>query len=116
VFQPHRYSRTRDLYEDFVEVLSEADVLLLLDVYSCGEKPVKSANSKSLSGSIRQRGKLDPVFVSKPEDVQSILSNILQNNDFLLTQGAGSIGQLAKNMSKNKQGFIRQEVRAECLI
>ena len=116
VFQPHRYSRTRDLYEDFVEVLSEADVLLLLDVYSCGEKPVKSANSKGLSGSIRQRGKLDPVFVSKPEDVQSILSNILQNNDFLLTQGAGSIGQLAKNMSKNKQGFIRQEARAECLI
>ena len=71
IFQPHRFSRTRDLYEDFVEVLSEVDSLFLLDVYAAGETAIPSADSKSLARSIRQRGQVEPVYVSDPENIQS---------------------------------------------
>ena len=100
IFQPHRYSRTRDLYEDFVEVLSQVDVLLILDVYSAGEEEIAGADSRSLSGSIRQRGEVDPIFISDAQDIAKVLSRVLQDNDFLLTQGAGSVGQLAKTVQK----------------
>jgi len=105
VFQPHRYSRTYDMYEDFVEVLSQVDVLLLLDVYAAGEKPIASADSKSLCGSIRQRGKVDPIFISRDMTVDSVLVDILQDDDFLLTQGAGDIGQIARELSMKNLGF-----------
>jgi UDP-N-acetylmuramate--alanine ligase len=95
VYQPHRYSRTRELYEDFVRVLSQVDVLLLLDVYSAGEDPLPGADGRSLSGSIRQRGRLDPVFVESIGDVTEVLDGLLKPGDFLLVQGAGSIGRLA---------------------
>ncbi len=98
--QPHRYSRTRDLYEDFVQVLSEADVLLLMEVYAAGEDPIAGADSRSLCRSIRQRGSVDPVFVESVAAVPGLLQNLLQPGDLLLTQGAGNITALAHELSK----------------
>ncbi|MBM6549751.1 UDP-N-acetylmuramate--L-alanine ligase [Marinomonas ostreistagni] len=99
VYQPHRYSRTRDLYEDFVRVLSKVDVLLLLDVYAAGETPINGADSKTLCGSIRQRGTVDPIHVSSEEDLRAILANVLRPDDLLITQGAGDIGALSKKLA-----------------
>jgi UDP-N-acetylmuramate--alanine ligase len=98
--QPHRYTRTRDLYEDFVQVLSEADVLLLMEVYAAGEEPIAGADSRSLCRSIRQRGSVDPVFVESVDAVPSVLKNLLKPGDLLLTQGAGNITALAHQLSK----------------
>lgn len=95
VYQPHRYTRTRDLYEDFTQVLSEVDVLLMLKVYSAGEEPIVGADSRSLCGSIRQRGKTDPIFVESQDDLPEVLSNILQDGDVVVTQGAGNVGSFA---------------------
>ncbi|WP_017444412.1 UDP-N-acetylmuramate--L-alanine ligase [Gayadomonas joobiniege] len=95
-YQPHRFSRTRDLYDDFVQVLSKVDVLLLLEVYSAGEPPVVGADSRSLSRSIRQRGKVDPVYVSNIAELPAELANLLSPDDILITQGAGNIGSIAK--------------------
>ncbi|MEQ8407125.1 MAG: UDP-N-acetylmuramate--L-alanine ligase [Gammaproteobacteria bacterium] len=103
IYQPHRYSRTKDLYEDFVDVLSEVDVLLLLEVYSAGEKKIPGADSRSLCRSIRLRGKVDPVFVQKEGDVSPILNDLLRAGDIVLTQGAGSVGGLARELAA--QGF-----------
>ncbi|TVP14709.1 UDP-N-acetylmuramate--L-alanine ligase [Shewanella sp. KCT] len=99
IYQPHRYSRTRDLYDDFVEVLAQVDCLLLLDVYSAGEAPVPGADSRALCRSIRQRGQLDPIFVAEPEQLQTILPGVLQGGDLLLTQGAGNIGTLSRQLA-----------------
>ena len=103
IYQPHRYSRTKDLYEDFVNVLSEVDVLLLLEVYSAGEKKIPGADSRNLCRSIRLRGKVDPVFVQKEGDVSPILNDLLRAGDIVLTQGAGSVGGLARELAA--QGF-----------
>ncbi|WP_414828244.1 UDP-N-acetylmuramate--L-alanine ligase [Alteromonas sp. H39] len=102
VYQPHRYSRTRDLYEDFVEVLSQVDVLLLLDIYAASEQPIKGVDSKSLCWSIRQRGQVEPVYVGDKSALPEILANILQDNDIVMTQGAGNIGQIAKQLAQAK--------------
>ncbi|GAA5139232.1 UDP-N-acetylmuramate--L-alanine ligase [Thalassotalea piscium] len=98
VFQPHRYSRTRDLYEDFVEVLSEVDCLFLLDVYSAGESVIPGADSKSLARSIRQRGQIEPIYVSDPEQLAGLIHAQLQDGDMLITQGAGNIGVIARKL------------------
>jgi UDP-N-acetylmuramate--alanine ligase len=98
IFQPHRYSRTRDLYEDFVEVLSEVDCLFLLDVYAAGETPISSADSKSLARSIRQRGQIEPIYVSDPEKLAELLNAQLQDGDMVITQGAGTIGVIARKI------------------
>lgn len=95
IYQPHRYSRTRDLFEDFVEVLSTVDQLILLDVYSAGEEPIAGANGRALSRSIRTRGVVDPIFVKSPDMVANTLSNILLPGDIVITQGAGNVGMLA---------------------
>ncbi|PSL16622.1 UDP-N-acetylmuramate--L-alanine ligase [Marinobacterium halophilum] len=97
IHQPHRYTRTRDLYEDFVQVLSEVDQLLLMEVYPAGEEPIPGADSRSLCRSIRQRG-VEPMFVEGPDGVVDILRNILQPGDLLLTQGAGNITSLAHQL------------------
>jgi UDP-N-acetylmuramate--alanine ligase len=102
IYQPHRYSRTKDLYEDFVKVLSEVDVLLLLDVYAAGEAVITGADSKSLSGSIRQRGKVDPIYIDSMDDIFEILPGVLQGGDVLVTQGAGNIGALSLELAKRK--------------
>lgn len=98
VFQPHRYSRTRDLYEDFVEVLSEVDSLFLLDVYAAGETTITGADSKSLARSIRQRGQVEPVYVSDVTKLDELLAGHLQDEDMVITQGAGNIGAVAKSL------------------
>jgi len=95
VFQPHRYSRTRDLFEDFAEVLSTADALLMLEVYPAGEKPIPGADSRTLCRAIRARGQVDPVFVAHPDDLAATLRGVLQAGDVLLTLGAGDIGAAA---------------------
>ena len=99
VYQPHRYTRTRDLFEDFVEVLSKNDQLVLLDVYSAGEQAIVGADSRSLARSIRNRGEVDPVFATSLEEVPKILENILEPNDILITQGAGNVSQLVSQLS-----------------
>lgn len=100
VYQPHRYTRTRDLYEDFVAVLSEVDVLLMLDVYSAGEAPIEGADSRSLCRSMRLRGQLEPVYVGAPENLMNVLQTQLRAGDILMTQGAGNIGQLARHLAQ----------------
>jgi UDP-N-acetylmuramate--alanine ligase len=104
IYQPHRFSRTHDLYEDFVDVLSEVDFLLLLEVYSAGEKPIRGADSKSLCRSIRQRGQLDPVLVKQTSELKRILNEVLQDGDILVTQGAGNIGMLCKQLAAEGLG------------
>ncbi len=100
IYQPHRYSRTQELYEDFVEALSGVDLLLLLDVYAAGEKVIKGADSKSLCRSIRQRGQLDPVFVKEHKDLPQLLQELLEDGDLLLTQGAGNVGLLSARLAQ----------------
>lgn len=102
IYQPHRYTRTRDLYEDFVQVLSEVDTLLLMEVYAAGEEPIAGADSRSLCRSIRQRGSLEPVYLKTAEEVPGVLKNILKPGDLLLTQGAGNITALAHDLSGMK--------------
>lgn len=99
IYQPHRYTRTRDLYEDFVTVLSQCDVLVLLDVYAAGEAPIPGADSRSLSRSIRQRGQIEPLFVKTIQEVPSLLNDVLRDGDVVVTQGAGNIAQLAQDLS-----------------
>ncbi len=96
IYQPHRYTRTRDLYEDFVEVLSRCDALILLDVYAAGEDAIAGADSRSLARSIRQRGLIEPIFVEDNSAVPGVLRDIVKDGDIVITQGAGSVGQLAQ--------------------
>ena len=95
IFQPHRYTRTRDLFEDFAEALSETDVLILLEVYAAGEDPIPSADGRSLARAIRLRGRVEPVFVEQAGDVAEVLAGLLQPDDVIIAQGAGDIGHLA---------------------
>lgn len=99
IYQPHRYTRTRDLYEDFASVLSSVDVLLMLDVYAAGEEPIAGADSRSLCRSIRSRGKVEPVFVEKLEEVADVLKSVARAGDIVLTQGAGNIGAIAAELA-----------------
>jgi len=105
IFQPHRFSRTRDLYEDFVEVLSKVDVLIMMDVYPAGEEPIAGADSRALCRSIRQRGQVEPIFAARPEDVESVLADMLLDGDLLLAQGAGDIGALAVRLAQRQLAF-----------
>jgi len=97
-FQPHRYSRTRDLFEDFSRVLSDVDVLLLLEVYPAGETPIAGADGRTLARAIRTRGQVDPVFVEQIEELPATLKGLLQEGDVLLTLGAGNIGAAAAKL------------------
>ena len=101
VYQPHRYSRTRDLYDDFVQVLGEANVLMLMEVYPAGEEPIPGADSRHLCHSIRQRGQLDPIYLERGGDLASLLKPLLRPGDILLCQGAGDIGGLAPQLIRN---------------
>ncbi len=100
IFQPHRYSRTRDLYDDFANVLEKVDVLIMLDVYSAGEAPIAGADGRALCRTIRSRGKIDPIFVPESEQLPSVLANVLQDGDLVLTQGAGDVGKVAKQLEE----------------
>ncbi|EHD20135.1 MULTISPECIES: UDP-N-acetylmuramate--L-alanine ligase [Brenneria] len=102
VFQPHRYTRTRDLYDDFTHVLSQVDVLLMLEVYSAGESPIPGADSRSLCRTIRGRGKIDPILVADVDTLPELLSQALRGGDLVLVQGAGNIGKLARKLADSR--------------
>jgi len=99
IYQPHRYTRTRDLYEDFVQVLQGVDQLVMLDVYAAGEEPIPGADSRSLCRSIRQRGK-EPVFIENPSELPAVLRTLLKPGDLLLTQGAGNVTAISHNLAQ----------------
>jgi UDP-N-acetylmuramate--alanine ligase len=100
VFQPHRYTRTRDLFEDFSQVLSEVDALVMSDVYPAGEAPISGADGRTLCRAIRARGQVDPVFVDRLADLPAILPGVLADGDVLLVLGAGDIGALAPALAE----------------
>lgn len=102
VFQPHRYSRTHDLFAEFCDVLTIPDVLVLLNVYPAGEKPIEGADSASLVKAILKRNKITPIFVEHNDQLASILHTILRDGDILLMQGAGNIGTLATNLAASQ--------------
>ncbi len=104
VFQPHRYSRTYDLYEEFVAVLMEVDQLILLDVYSAGEKPIPGADSLSLSKTLQELTGNAPLLVKGIDKVKGVLKRILVDDDLVMTQGAGTVGVLAEMLAKD--GFL----------
>jgi UDP-N-acetylmuramate--alanine ligase len=98
IFQPHRYTRTRDLFEDFVQVLSTVDVLILMDVYSAGEAIITGADGRALSRAIRMRAQVDPVFVDGWQELPKILAGIIKPDDVILTMGAGNVGHFATQL------------------
>ena len=93
-FQPHRYTRTRDVFEDFVKVLSSADALLLTEVYAAGEAPIVAADGRSLARAIRVLGKVEPIFVEDWKELPAAILAAAQPGDVVVTMGAGSIGQV----------------------
>ena len=99
-FQPHRYSRTRDLLDDFANVLAEADVLVLTDVYPAGEAPIAGADGRALARAVRARGKVDPVLIEHPREFKDTLPTLLRDGDLLLLLGAGDIGAAALELSQ----------------
>jgi UDP-N-acetylmuramate--alanine ligase len=98
-FQPHRYSRTRDLFEDFVKVLSTADLVLLTDVYAAGEQPIVAADGRSLARAVRVAGKVEPVFVEDVEQLAAAIRRIARDGDVVLVMGAGSIGNVPSQLA-----------------
>ena len=104
VFQPHRYTRTRDLFDDFSRVLSDADVLVLTDVYPAGEAPIEGIDSHALCHSIRVRGKVDPVLVPNIDELPDALSSLVRDDDLLLLLGAGSMDKVARSLRKQAAG------------
>ena len=99
IFQPHRYTRTRDLFEDFVHVLSSVDVLVLLEVYAAGEEQIIGADGRALSAAIRARGQVEPVFVEDISELDEVVPGLLRDQDILLTLGAGNVGTIAPRLA-----------------
>ena len=103
-FQPHRYTRTRDLFDDFARVLAEADALLVTEVYAAGEEPLAGADGRSLCAAIRARGGVEPVFVDSVAELVTTLADVLNDGDILLTLGAGSISGAAEALQQRLDG------------
>ena len=97
-FQPHRYTRTRDLFEDFTKVLNTVDSLVLTEVYAAGEEPIAAADSRALARAIRVLGKLEPIYCENVAELPEMLLNVLQDGDVVLTMGAGSINKVPQAM------------------
>jgi len=104
VFQPHRYTRTRDLFEDFAQVLSSVDVLIVMEVYPAGEAKIAGADAKSLCRSIRLRGQVDPIFVENKQALFDVLPSVLSDGDVVITLGAGDIGSVARELPSQLGG------------
>jgi UDP-N-acetylmuramate--alanine ligase len=104
-FQPHRYTRTRDLLDDFANVLAEADVLVLTEIYPAGEAPIANADGRALARAVRARGKVDPVLVEHPRELRQALAPLLRDGDLLLLLGAGDIGAAANEIAAS--GHLR---------
>lgn len=98
-FQPHRFSRTRDLFDDFAAVLSEVDALILTEVYAAGEAPIAGADERALARAIRARGRIDPVVIGPVVELPAVLADVLEDGDLLLLMGAGDIGQAAQQIA-----------------
>lgn len=109
VFQPHRYSRTRDLFDEFTESLNHADVLVITDVYAAGEDAISGYSAADLSRSIRTRGKIDPIYIADINNLTTDLNDIIQQDDLVLFVGAGSIGSISKTIEKNNGLKIEDE-------
>ena len=112
IFQPHRYTRTRDCFEDFIEVLNQVDELILMDVYPAGEDPIVGADGRALCRSIRLRGHVEPYFVPSPDQVPATLADIIRDGDIVLTQGAGNVGKMAKILSGLKLDIAKMKERS----
>jgi len=108
VFQPHRYSRTRDLLDDFAEVLADVDQLVITEVYAAGEEPIAGADGRSICSAVRARGKVEPVFVPELDELACAIAPLLQDGDLVLTLGAGSIGTAAQALPAQ----LEKEVQA----
>ena len=107
VFQPHRFSRTSDLFDEFSQVLADSDALVLTDIYPAGERPIDGIDSGALCQSVRARGRVNPVLISDVSDLQQELPLMLEDGDLVLLLGAGNIGQVAQEI--REQGFPREE-------
>lgn len=107
IFQPHRYTRTRDLFEDFAESLSNTDVLILTEVYSAGEERITGADGRALARAIRNRGAVDPIFVEAIDDVPDALARVMRDGDLVLTLGAGSVGGLAASLPAHFESEVQ---------
>jgi UDP-N-acetylmuramate--alanine ligase len=101
-FQPHRYTRTRDCFEDFVKVLSTVDALVLADVYPAGEAPIAGARGRTLERAVRGRGKVEPVFVEHIADMPAAILRVVRDGDLVLTMGAGSIGGVPAELARSE--------------
>jgi UDP-N-acetylmuramate--alanine ligase len=101
VFQPHRYSRTRDLLDDFGRSLSECDVLLVTEVYAAGEAPIAGADGRAICRAVRSRGVVEPVFVESVDDLADSLRAVLHDGDVVLTMGAGNLGAVAQDLKSH---------------
>jgi UDP-N-acetylmuramate--alanine ligase len=112
-YQPHRYSRTRDLYDDFAHVLGQVDQLLLLDVYAAGETPIAGADSRSLCRTIRQHSGKEPIFVASPAALPAMLAQVIGDGDIVLTQGAGNIGAVVKTLADLKLDINKMKLVGE---
>jgi UDP-N-acetylmuramate--alanine ligase len=99
-FQPHRYTRTRDLFEDFVRVLSGVDVLLLGEVYAAGEAPIVAADGRSLARALRLAGKVEPIFVEDIAEMPGAIRRVVEAGDVVITMGAGSIGGVPAQLAQ----------------
>jgi len=97
-FQPHRYTRTRDLLDDFARALSECDVLLVTEVYAAGEAPIAGADGRAICRAVRSRGLVEPVFVERIDDLAEALRGVLRDGDLVLTMGAGNMGDMAQEL------------------
>lgn len=108
-YQPHRYTRTRDLYEDFAHVLAQVDQLLLLDVYPAGETAIAGADSRSLCRTIRQRSGKEPIYVTSPAVLPAMLAQIITDGDLVMTQGAGNIGAVVKTLAELQLNIVKMK-------
>jgi len=104
VFQPHRYSRTRDLLDDFGQCLSDCDVLLVTEVYAAGEAPIAGADGRAICRAVRTRGLVEPIFVERVDDLADSLRGVLHDGDVVLTMGAGNIGAVAQDLKSRIGG------------
>ena len=103
-YQPHRYTRTRDLYDDFVRVLSAVDVLVCLEVYAAGEAPIAGADGKALCQGIRQRANLIPIYAEDPAEALKVLEDVVEADDVVLVQGAGNVNVISNVLTEADDG------------
>ena len=101
IFQPHRYSRTRDLFNEFVSSLSKVDALILLNIYSANEAPINTISSSTLADSIRRRSSIDPIVAKDIAEIIEIIPNIIEENDVVLTLGAGDVSKIPYELKEH---------------